>query len=291
MAMSRAEQMLYCATKITTYSDGKPVQTGTGFFYVVHLAAEDKSRDLHIFVTNKHVLQGADRVSISFHQGNGGSLHPGEFTPLFLDLKPEALVNHPDPDVDLCAFPLGQAIAIMAALGRPLFWVSLDKNAIPSDEQWGTLDAIEKITMVGCPNGLFDEANNMPIARSGTTATDIAKRYQGRSEFLIDLACFPGSSGSPVFVYDTNGGFDRGSSEFTVGRVKLYFVGVLYAGPVITNTGEIQLAKGPTFAFGSMMHLGQVIRATEVLAFDQWAHDADSKGLIGSTSHSNVRVD
>ena len=41
----------------------------------------------------------------------------------------------------------------------------------------------------------------MPILRRGTTATPIALNFEGRPEFLIDAAVYPGSSGSPVFVY------------------------------------------------------------------------------------------
>ena len=47
---------------------------------------------------------------------------------------------------------------------------------------------------------LIDEVNNKPVVRKGITATDIRLDYNGRKEFLIDAACFHGSSGSPVFL-------------------------------------------------------------------------------------------
>ncbi|MER9750782.1 serine protease [Mesorhizobium sp. M0140] len=281
MALKRAEQMFYCATKITTYGKGVPLQNGTGFFYVIHLKA-DNSRDVQLFVTNKHVLEGADQISISCHR-HDGSQQPNPdvgFVPVHIKLVPEAILSHPNPDVDLCAFPMGQALVAMQAAGTPLFYIALDASAIPSDDAWAKLEAVEKIVMVGCPNGLFDEANNMPIIRSGSTATDITTRYKGKNEFLVDLACFPGSSGSPVFVYDPIGGYDRGSDDFQLGRLKSFFVGVLYAGPTMTTTGEIQLSKGSTFSMASMMHLGQVIRATEILAFDEWVKAAYSRGEL-----------
>ncbi len=55
--------------------------------------------------------------------------------------------------------------------------------------------------MVGYPVGLWDSVNNMPILRRGSTATLLDWTYEGRQEFVIDAACFPGSSGSPVFKY------------------------------------------------------------------------------------------
>jgi len=56
--------------------------------------------------------------------------------------------------------------------------------------------------MVGYPVGIWDSANNMPVIRRGITATHPGKDYEGKSEFMIDAACFPGSSGSPVFLFN-----------------------------------------------------------------------------------------
>ena len=54
--------------------------------------------------------------------------------------------------------------------------------------------------MIGYPIGLIDEYNNKPIVRKGITATTYNIDYNGKKEFLIDIACFPGSSGSPIFI-------------------------------------------------------------------------------------------
>lgn len=48
----------------------------------------------------------------------------------------------------------------------------------------------------------------------------------------------------------------------------MYFVGILYSGPLINSRGEIELAK-KTFDVQGMMHLGYAIRATEVLEFEK----------------------
>ena len=57
---------------------------------------------------------------------------------------------------------------------------------------------VEDVLMIGYPNGLWDTTHNMPIIRRGTIATDIKLDYNEKKEFVIDAACFPGSSGSPV---------------------------------------------------------------------------------------------
>lgn len=74
--------------------------------------------------------------------------------------------------------------------------------------------------MIGYPNGLWDSQNNLPIIRRGITATSVKKDYNGKKEFLIDAAVFPGSSGSPVFIfnegsYSVPGGFSNGHQNIS----------------------------------------------------------------------------
>lgn len=88
----------------------------------------------------------------------------------------------------------------MAATGAPPFFRAIPSNLMVSLQLVSELDAIEDITFVGYPSGMFDTHNFLPIARRGTTATPISVDYQGKPTFLIDAAVFPGSSGSPVFL-------------------------------------------------------------------------------------------
>jgi len=57
--------------------------------------------------------------------------------------------------------------------------------------------------MIGYPNGLWDHVNNLPLIRRGITASHPGVDYQiegqnGPGVTVIDMACFPDSSGSPV---------------------------------------------------------------------------------------------
>ncbi len=119
--------------------------------------------------------------------------------------------------------------------------------------------------MIGCPRGISDEVNNLPIVRRGITATSLSKLYNGKPEFMVDMACFPGSSGSPIFLYNRNGFFDRKQNSYMMGTTRLKFVGVLYAGPLVTNDGQLVLGQVPRVAVQSMMHLGNALRSTTVL--------------------------
>src|SRR5690606_32118899 len=121
--------------------------------------------------------------------------------------------------------------------------IPLDKSLIMSDEELDQLTALEDIIMIGYPNGIWDSVNNLPIMRRGITATHPKMDFNGKPEFMIDAACFPGSSGSPIILL--NEGSYRTQDSIVMGsRVKL--LGVLYAGPVSTVTGNIQVVNIPT---------------------------------------------
>jgi hypothetical protein len=258
MAMTPAEQMLYSTVKLSTFSGSTPTGSGTGFFWGIEAAGGHAI----LLVTNKHVVEGADRVVAVCHIGEGAEAPTGKFANCDIRLDPEGMVEHPDPNVDLCAFGINNLLDQGTAAGTPLFFRCTGPSLIPAAEDWTQFDAIENVLMVGCPQGLYDQVNNLPIVRRGITATPLGNRYEGRDEFLVDMACFPGSSGSPVFIYDRDGYLDRKSGNYLLGASRLLLVGILYAGPQATSEGTIVLGRQPRIVVNSMMHLGQVIRST-----------------------------
>lgn len=266
MSLTPAEQMLYSATRITTYRNGSPLSFGTGFFYVV--ALED-GRSTVLLVTNRHVFADCDRIDISLPIRGDDGLPSSEFHKWELNFEGSP-IGHPDPSIDLAVISVTELHRLNGKGAQEYpFYVALRRDAIPDEETWASFDAIEEVTMIGCPNGLFDEANNLPITRRGITATHPSRNYQGREEFMVDLACFPGSSGSPVFLYSTGATYDRGSGGFSLGTIRMFFLGILYAGPTINQRGEIVLTQQPSVAVASMMHLGLVIKATQLFAFER----------------------
>ena len=99
--------------------------------------------------------------------------------------------------------------------------------------------------MIGYPNGIWDSVNNKPIFRKGITATHPKFDYNGKKEFMIDAACFPGSSGSPVFILNEGGYRDKKGNTY-LGTTRIMLIGVLYAGPQHTATGEVKIINVPT---------------------------------------------
>jgi hypothetical protein len=191
------EQMMYCTARIVGLNaSGTAFKTGTGFFYQFPVAASD-NRNIPILVTNKHVIEGVVQVEFVIHTNSSGGPKPDGKTgvrSLFSDWVP-----HPNPRVDLCALPVGGVVN--EAKG---FFRSLDPSIVPSEAQLEQLSAVEDILMVGYPNGLWDAVNNCPLIRRGITASHPAVDFDvdGVATTVVDIACFPGSSGSPVILHN-----------------------------------------------------------------------------------------
>lgn len=259
-----AERLLYSTVKLTALKNNVPISTGTGFFMIF---AQKGTQIIPAIVTNKHVLSGADQILAVCHIADG-LVPSGKFVECKIFVTSQFCVEHPKDEVDLCAILIADIMNQASSNGTPIFLQWIDQSIIPTDDDWKYFDAIEEVTMVGCPNGISDQVNNIPIIRRGITATPLSMRYNGKNEFMVDMACFPGSSGSPVFIYDRNGFLDRKNSTYNFGEQRILFVGILYAGPQISNKGQIILGQVPRVTFNSMMHLGNVIRSTEILTLD-----------------------
>lgn len=259
--LSLAERLLYSTVKVTALNNGTALSTGTGFFTWF---SKEKGTIIPMLITNKHVIEGADQIHIKCHMSELSQLKPtGKYIDVTVLLH-DTVIEHPNMQVDLCAISIGAILQQALAQNTPIFYTPITLDAIPTSDEWSSFDAIEDVTMVGCPNGISDTVNNFPIVRQGVTATSPAINYNGQNEFLIDVACFPGSSGSPVFLYNSNGYFDKNTNQYLFGVQRLKLLGILYAGPHLTSTGQVILTNPTQFSINTMMHLGCVINSTEL---------------------------
>jgi len=265
--LSNAERLQFSTVKLTAIKGGQPIGTGTGFFY--EFLSSDKG-GLPTIITNKHVPGDADLIRATCHLLGDDGMPTGKSREFDIPNNPYYRADHPNSDVDLCAFVLTEKLEDADQEGRSIFYGAITKDLIPTREEWESFDAIEDVTMIGYPRGLSDRVNNFPIIRSGITASSLGRDYNGRAEFMADMACFPGSSGSPVFVLDRNGFRDKRTGTYHPAASRFKFVGILYSGPTITNEGEIIFSNQPTVEVAAMMHLGNIIKSTELEAFEEF---------------------
>lgn len=266
--LSITEQLAYSTIRIEVSND-KESGVGSGFFFRFF---DKDGINVPAIVTNKHVVRGMTKGTIVFSSANDdGTPNDKIHIPVTLDNFDKMWIMHPNSTVDLAIMPIQPLLEEAVKNGFKPFFISLDKSLIPSDEKLKDLSAVEDILMVGYPIGLSDEVNNYPLYRKGITASHPANDYNGKSEFLIDAACFPGSSGSPVFLANIGNYVDkRGGTNIAT---RFYFLGVLYAGPQYTNTGKIVVVDVPTkkdtIVVSSIpINLGYVIKSKKLLEFE-----------------------
>lgn len=225
-----------------------------------------------MLVTNRHVVAGADTGTFFLHLADtGGGPKRGSKAPVTLDHFQQRWLPHPESTVDLCVMPFAPVLHEAQANGLTPFFVPLDKSLILSPTELAALTALEDVVMIGYPIGIWDSYNNMPVIRKGISATHPANDYEGRKEFMIDLACFPGSSGSPIFLFNIGSYASRDGGTVIGSRIKL--LGILYAGPQFTAEGKIQIVNVPTHQTAVTIsqipcNLGMCIRAERLLEFE-----------------------
>lgn len=230
-----------------------------------------------LLITNKHVVRSCDAISLRFHLGTNnvpnGKTHTVSMSPFFW-------IDHPNPEIDLCAIPLLPYLESIQKQGLQHFYIGLRGDNLPTADQVAQLSAIESVTMVGYPTGLADHVNNLPIMRRGVTANHPAIDFDGKPEGVVDMACFPGSSGSPIFVL--NEGMYQDRDGGTVIGTRGFLLGVLYGGPIMQADGHIQVrsiptAQVPVAVTQMMIHLGYYVKAREVQVLAQ--HILDQANL------------
>lgn len=247
---------------------------GTGFLYTFNIKVEinetTDSYAIPVIITNKHVVTGYDTLTTTLtlvpmdsEIDDSLSVSMESYQRFTLHNLQDSLIYHPDRDIDLAIFPLMQLIRGIPE-GKKLKMFSLDEHVLLPEQDHKLIRAIEPIAMVGYPNGLWDETNNRPITRKGITASHALHSWNGKRQFVIDAACFPGSSGSPVFF------FEDGVARSVDGKVyfgtRACLIGILFAGPLISQEGRIEQRTIPTgtsyvSVTQNMMNLGFVVHA------------------------------
>ena len=256
-----AEQLFFVTLRIES-SGVDSGWIGTGFIYGV----ETTKGTAHFLITNKHVLQDAESLAVTFISSDGTNA-PRLGDGLRMTWKGVTAASwaaHPDPGVDVAAAALSPLLnAAERAYGRSPFIRSVSPALCLRPEQLPDLDAYESVVFVGYPAGIYDTTNLLPVMRRGTTATPIGVNYRGMPAFLIDAAVFPGSSGSPVFLMDQGSYSTRGTMH--LGANRLILLGILAAAHVRQVDGRVrELPAKFGVEFDEPVGLGIVFRAEAI---------------------------
>lgn len=264
-----SEQLIRTTIRIEA-TNNDSISTGTGFFF----SFSDENDSLNIvsvIITNKHVIKDSKYINLFFRLKNEkGTLNTSTFK-VTLENTKQNVIYHSDENIDLVAIPTNGIYTYLAKRSILIDRIEISEREIPDQKtQVADIKAIEDVYMIGYPNGLWDDINNLPIVRQGISASAPYLDYRGKKEFLIDIAAFKGSSGSPVFYIKDGIYTDKGTYRARLG-VKFYFLGVLYAGPQYTVEGKVlkvfPIDSGSKVATSIPMNLGYVIKASEISIF------------------------
>ncbi len=283
-------QITKCTTRVVNDLRSGGQSVGTGFFY----AFDPEVPQSYAVITNRHVVEDCAALTITVNVKPPPEQPALRHNMVSIQLDDPHVIFHPDPECDLAAIPFirfGQEIN--AQLNAYAHFTNLSRTDALEVSWEADASAIEQVIMPGYPNGLYDDVNNIPIVRTGVTATPCWVDYKGKAEFVIDCACFEGSSGSPVFINRGTTYSNRSSGDTVMSSApNMRFGGILFSGPLVSQQGTVVVpgdgssspAQHLPTSSQAMMNLGYVIKARRIedmrpsfrqLMIDCFAFDID----------------
>lgn len=259
--ISISERMMFNTVRLVA-SDRS---SGTGYFYNFMI----DNKIVPVIITNKHVVNYNSNETMTFylHLRNGEN-ESNESYQVTLTLN---WIFHSKKDLCFC-FVNPVFEFVKKQTGKDVFYIAIDETILPSQKMLEELSALEELVMVGYPIGLWDRNNNFPIFRKGYTASHPAIDFNESGIGLVDMACFPGSSGSPIYILN-EGGYKDKVGNLNWGQSRIIFIGTLFSGPIYDATGKLVVTDIPTSNqvveshTGIMVNLGYYIKSSEILEF------------------------
>lgn len=228
--------------------------------------------NINAIVTNNHVVDGYDYAEITLAgiDENGMPDDKNHVTITINDLQ-KRRISHPDKNIDVCLLFVNDKIEEYEKAGKSVYYkaVGTEMTLLPTD--YDSLTSIEDVIMIGYPNGIMDTYNNKPVVRKGITATSLKLDYNGTPDFMVDIACFYGSSGSPVFLRKEGLAKETTDKGLTIGLSPSYsLLGIIHSMSIAKASGEIVVKEIPTSMKPIVettipLNLGQVTKAKKIL--------------------------
>lgn len=263
-----ADQLVYSTVRIVC-SNALTVSRGTGFFMCQDFP---DGTNINAIVTNNHVVEGYDYAQITL-VGVSGEGMPDDQDHVTIEINDlqKKRISHPDKNVDICLLFVNDEIEAASTAGKPVYYRAIGTEMALLSTDLDSLTPLEDVIMIGYPNGIIDTYNNKPVIRKGITATSLKLDYNGMPDFMIDIACFYGSSGSPVFLRKEGLAKEATEKGLTIGLSPSYsLIGIIHSMAVAKANGEIVAEEIPTATKTVVkttipLNLGIVAKAKKIL--------------------------
>lgn len=263
-----ADQLVYSTVRIIC-RNASTISHGTGFFMRQDLP---DGTNINAIVTNNHVVDGYDYAEITLAGVcDDGKPDDKNHVTIAINNLQKKRISHFDKNIDICLLFVNEEIKASEKAGKPVYYRAIGTEMAMSLADSDTLTSIEDVIMIGYPNGIIDTYNNKPVVRKGITATGLKFDYNGTPDFMIDIACFYGSSGSPVFLRKDGLAKETSEKGLTIGLVPSYsLLGIIHSMSIAKANGEIVVKEIPTAMKPIVettipLNLGQVTKSIKIL--------------------------
>ena len=110
------DELSYSTIRLRCTRDDGSISVGTGFA-MAFKADSEKGVMIPVLLTNRHVVRHSVKVSFVLTEMIDGKPAAGRF-PLELPIAASGWKMHPDPNVDLCALPIGMLLNALKDRGK-----------------------------------------------------------------------------------------------------------------------------------------------------------------------------
>lgn len=209
----------------------------------------------YVLVTSAHVLEHmkGEEAVIVLRKAEGQTFKRRE-SPVRIRRGAKPLwTRHPEADVAVMLVPLPR--------DADLSLVSTDLLATDAILELFEVHPGDRLSCLGFPYGLEASEAGFPILRSGQIASYPLTPTRITKTMLFDFNVFPGNSGGPVYLVDSQRYYGGGFHAAETVR----FIAGLVSERIDTKTDSLKGDHGPQLGLGVVVHASMIREAIDLL--------------------------